>query len=125
MRDFRRPVSHLYSLRMGDVLLAARCKVRYRRWNAFASNVLGNSAPVADYIPELKKANPTHFGVSLATVDVALSGRFHLTTRLTTCAQTAFGRRNKSISMSRRVWLEIANQAHVLAQSVLGQNFVN
>jgi glutaminase len=28
-----------------------------------------NSGAVADYIPELKKANPAHFGVSLATID--------------------------------------------------------
>jgi glutaminase len=28
-----------------------------------------NSGAVADYIPELKKANPDHFGVSLATID--------------------------------------------------------
>ena len=28
-----------------------------------------NSGAVADYIPELKKANPNHFGVSLATID--------------------------------------------------------
>jgi glutaminase len=28
-----------------------------------------NSGAVADYIPELKKANPSHFGVSLATID--------------------------------------------------------
>jgi glutaminase len=28
-----------------------------------------NSGVVADYIPELKKANPAHFGVSLATID--------------------------------------------------------
>jgi glutaminase len=30
---------------------------------------LDNSGAVADYIPELKKANPSHFGVSLATID--------------------------------------------------------
>ena len=28
-----------------------------------------NSGAVADYIPELKKADPSHFGVSLATID--------------------------------------------------------
>src|SRR5216683_5431783 len=28
-----------------------------------------NSGSVADYIPELRKANPDHFGVSLATID--------------------------------------------------------
>ena len=28
-----------------------------------------NSGAVADYIPELSKANPAHFGVSLATID--------------------------------------------------------
>ena len=28
-----------------------------------------HSGAVADYIPELKKANPAHFGVSLATTD--------------------------------------------------------
>ena len=28
-----------------------------------------NSGAVADYIPELKRANPDHFGVSLATID--------------------------------------------------------
>src|ERR1700734_2782337 len=28
-----------------------------------------HSGTVANYIPELKKANPAHFGVSLATID--------------------------------------------------------
>src|SRR5579862_8744565 len=28
-----------------------------------------DSGAVADYIPELKKANPSHFGVSLVTID--------------------------------------------------------
>src|SRR5664279_6104308 len=28
-----------------------------------------NSGAVADYIPELSKANPTHFGIGLATID--------------------------------------------------------
>jgi glutaminase len=31
--------------------------------------VADDSGAVADYIPELKKANPAHFGVSLATID--------------------------------------------------------
>ncbi|MBV8790490.1 MAG: glutaminase, partial [Pseudolabrys sp.] len=28
-----------------------------------------NSGAIADYIPELKNADPNHFGVSLATID--------------------------------------------------------
>ncbi len=28
-----------------------------------------DSGAVADYIPELTRANPTHFGISLATID--------------------------------------------------------
>ncbi len=31
--------------------------------------VTDSSGAVADYIPELKKANPAHFGISLATID--------------------------------------------------------
>ena len=31
--------------------------------------VADSSGAVADYIPELKKANPAHFGISLATID--------------------------------------------------------
>jgi glutaminase len=31
--------------------------------------VADNSGAVADYIPELKKADPAHFGISLATID--------------------------------------------------------
>jgi glutaminase len=35
-------------------------------WTNYANE---NSGAVADYIPELAKANPAHFGISLATID--------------------------------------------------------
>ncbi len=35
-------------------------------WTNFSNE---NSGAVADYIPELAKANPAHFGISLATID--------------------------------------------------------
>jgi glutaminase len=37
--------------------------------NCYEEFVSEYSGAVADYIPELKKANPAHFGVSLATID--------------------------------------------------------
>ncbi|MGA8321532.1 MAG: glutaminase A [Xanthobacteraceae bacterium] len=47
---------------------------RYRRWHRFlirchAELQKDYGGALADYIPELKKANPNHFGVSLATID--------------------------------------------------------
>jgi glutaminase len=38
-------------------------------FNCHAGLQSNNSGSVADYIPELRKANPHHFGVSLATID--------------------------------------------------------
>jgi glutaminase len=31
---------------------------------------------VADYIPELTRANPDHFGISVATIDLKARGEF-------------------------------------------------
>lgn len=42
----------------------------YRFLQACHAEILqDNSGAVADYIPELKKADPNHFGISLATID--------------------------------------------------------